>query len=147
MITVAFYLKGDVENTQNQSMDGTSTLMENQKLQMCKSLKDLKKCCHTREDKNSRKFHKSRQKRLQEEIFITGKRALPVEENQSLRPHKHAIVSQLDKCLKFKSIPGKNDCNLYKITPRNAIKFRHLFSCRTIQSLDTYQILFRRPWE
>ena len=40
-ITVAFYLKWDAENTQNQSMDGTSTLMEDQKLQMCKSRTDL----------------------------------------------------------------------------------------------------------
>ena len=34
-----------------------------------------------------------------------------------------SIVSQLDKCLKSKSIQGdKNDCTLYKITPRNAVK-------------------------
>ena len=31
---------------------------------------------------------------------------------------KHAIVSQLDKCLKLKSILGdRNDCTLHKITP------------------------------
>ena len=31
---------------------------------------------------------------------------------------KPAIVSQLDKCLKFKSILGdKNDCTLHKIAP------------------------------
>ena len=42
----------------------------------------------------------------------------------------HAIVSQLGKCLKFKSIRGdKNDCTLYQITPRNAINFGHLSSC------------------
>ena len=43
------------------------------------------------------------------------------------------IVSQLDKCLKFKSIRGdKNDRTLYKITPRNAINYSHLSSCCTI---------------
>ena len=37
-----------------------------------------------------------------------------------------SIVSQLDKCLKFKSVRGdENDCILYKITPRNAMNFRH----------------------
>ena len=31
---------------------------------------------------------------------------------------KPAIVSQLDKCLKFKSFLGdRNDCTLHKITP------------------------------
>ena len=44
-----------------------------------------------------------------------------------------SIVSQLSKCLKFKSIRGdKNDCILYKITPRNVTNFRHLLSCDTI---------------
>ena len=34
------------------------------------------------------------------------------------------IVSQLSKCLKFKSIRGdKNDCILYKLTPRNVTNF------------------------
>ena len=43
------------------------------------------------------------------------------------------IVSKVDKRLKFKSIHGdKNDCTLYKITPRNAINFIHLSSCGTI---------------
>ena len=43
------------------------------------------------------------------------------------------IVSQLDKCLKFKSVRGeKSDCSLYKIAPRNVINFRHLSSCGTI---------------
>ena len=42
-------------------------------------------------------------------------------------------MSQLSKCLKFKSIRGdKNDCILYKITPRNVTNFRHLLSCDTI---------------
>ena len=42
------------------------------------------------------------------------------------------IVSQLSKCLKFKSIRGdKNDCILHKITPRNVTNFRHLLSCDT----------------
>ena len=42
-------------------------------------------------------------------------------------------VSQLDKCLKFKSVQGDgNDCTLCKITPRNVVKFRHLSSCDTI---------------
>ena len=42
-------------------------------------------------------------------------------------------MSQLDKCLKFKSIRGdKNDCTLYKITLRNAINSRHLSSGGTI---------------
>ena len=44
-----------------------------------------------------------------------------------------AIVSQLSKYLKFKSIRGdKNDCILYKITPRNVTNFRHLLNCDTI---------------
>ena len=43
------------------------------------------------------------------------------------------IVSQLDKCVKFKSIQGdKNDCILHKIIPRNFMNFRHLFSCDTL---------------
>ena len=34
---------------------------------------------------------------------------------------KYTVVSQLNKCLKFKSIRrNNNDCILYKITPRNA---------------------------
>ena len=42
-------------------------------------------------------------------------------------------MSQLSKCLKFKSIQGdENDCILYKITPRNVTNFRHLLSCDTI---------------
>ena len=42
-------------------------------------------------------------------------------------------MSQLDKRLKFKSIQGdKNDCTLYKINPRNAINFRRLSTCGTI---------------
>ena len=49
-------------------------------------------------------------------------------------------MSELDKCLKFKSIGGgggdNNDCILCKITPpRNAINFRHLFNCDTIVSI------------
>ena len=45
----------------------------------------------------------------------------------------YSIVSQLDKCLKFKSTQGdKNDCTLYKIIPRKALNFRHLSSCGTI---------------
>ena len=47
------------------------------------------------------------------------------------------IVSQLDKCLIFKSFQGdKNDCIPYKITPRNAVNFRHLSSCDTIVVAD-----------
>ena len=49
------------------------------------------------------------------------------------KPTRLPIVSQLNKCLKFNCIRGgKNDCILYKITPRNAMNFRHLFSCDTI---------------
>ena len=49
------------------------------------------------------------------------------------------IVSQLDKCLKFKSIRGdKNDYTLHKITPRNAINFRYLSSCGTIAKTAHY---------
>ena len=45
----------------------------------------------------------------------------------------HSIVSQLNKCLKFKSIQGDNDhCTLEKITPQNAMNFRNLSSCGTI---------------
>ena len=45
-------------------------------------------------------------------------------------------MSQLRKCLKFRSIRGdKNDCILYKITPRNVTNFRHLLSCDTIESM------------
>ena len=40
-------------------------------------------------------------------------------------------MSQLDKCLKFKSIQG-DDYTTYKITPQNAIAVRHLSSCGTI---------------
>ena len=54
-----------------------------------------------------------------------------------LKTRKLSIVSQLDKCLKFKSPQGdKSDsilykitprnATLYKITPRNAINFGHL---------------------
>ena len=44
-------------------------------------------------------------------------------------------MSQLDKCLKFKSIRGdKNDYTLHKVTPHNATNFRNLFSCDTIVS-------------
>ena len=47
-----------------------------------------------------------------------------------------SMVSQLSECLKFKSIRGdKNDCILYKITPRNVTNFRHLLSCDTIVRL------------
>ena len=43
------------------------------------------------------------------------------------------LVSQLDKCPKFMSIQGdKNDCTLYKMTPRNPVNFRHLSGCDTI---------------
>ena len=46
---------------------------------------------------------------------------------------RDSIVSQLDKCLNFKSVRGdKNECTLYKMTPRNAISFKHLSSCGTI---------------
>ena len=46
------------------------------------------------------------------------------------------MVSQLSKCLKFKFIRGdKNDCILYKITPRNVTNFRHLLSCDTIEEI------------
>ena len=42
------------------------------------------------------------------------------------------IVSQMSKCLKFKSIrEDKNHCILCKITPRNVTNFRHLLSCDT----------------
>ena len=41
-------------------------------------------------------------------------------------------MSQLDKCLKFKSIrKEKNDCTIYKITSRSTINFTHLSSCGT----------------
>ena len=34
----------------------------------------------------------------------------------------HSVVSQLNKCLKFKSIQGDKDhCTLWKITPQNAM--------------------------
>ena len=34
----------------------------------------------------------------------------------------HSFVSQLNKCLKFKSIQGNNDhCTLWKIIPQNAM--------------------------
>ena len=47
-------------------------------------------------------------------------------------PEVTSIVSQLDKCLKFKSVRGdKNDSTLHKITIRNAINFRYLFSYGT----------------
>ena len=50
---------------------------------------------------------------------------------------KVTIVSQLSKCLKFKSIRGdKNDCILYKISPKNVTNFRHLLSCDTIDKID-----------
>ena len=46
-------------------------------------------------------------------------------------------VSQLDKCLKFKSIQGdRNDCTLDKITPLDAVNFRHLSSCDTAENVD-----------
>ena len=39
-------------------------------------------------------------------------------------------------CLKFKSVQAdENDCTLYKRTTRNAMNFRHLFSCGTIVSI------------
>ena len=49
------------------------------------------------------------------------------------------ILSQLDKCLKFKSVRGRgqNDCTLYKMTPENFINFRHLCSCDTVVHLTT----------
>ena len=48
-----------------------------------------------------------------------------------------SIVSQLSKCLKSKSIWGdKNDCILYKITPRNLTNFGHLLSCDTIGAVE-----------
>ena len=48
----------------------------------------------------------------------------------------HSIVSQLNKCLKFKSVQGDKDhCTLEKITPppknKNAMNFRNLSSCGT----------------
>ena len=52
-----------------------------------------------------------------------------------------AIVSQLDKCLKFKSIQGegggddKSDCIILKITPRNVMNFRHLSSCGSVEAI------------
>ena len=45
---------------------------------------------------------------------------------------KLLTVSQLDKCLKFKSVrEEKNDCTLCKITTRSTINFTHLSSCGT----------------
>ena len=45
---------------------------------------------------------------------------------------KLLTVSQLDKCLKFKSIrEEKNDCTLYKIATRSTINVTHLSSCGT----------------
>ena len=42
-------------------------------------------------------------------------------------------MSQLDKCLKFKSVRGhKNYCTLHKITPRDVTYFKHSSSCGTI---------------
>ena len=55
------------------------------------------------------------------------------------------VVSQLDKCLKFKSILGTKMTVPYtKSTPRNAINFRNLSSCGTIiiflmTSYESYQ--------
>ena len=45
------------------------------------------------------------------------------------------MVPQLHKFLRFKSIQGdKNDCTLFNPTPRNAISFRHVSSCGTIEN-------------
>ena len=45
-------------------------------------------------------------------------------------------MSQMDKCLKFKVILwDKSDCILYKIIPQNAMNFRHLSSCGTIEGM------------
>ena len=42
-------------------------------------------------------------------------------------------MSQLDKCLKFEAVREDiKDCILYKITPWNAINFRHLPSCGAV---------------
>ena len=32
----------------------------------------------------------------------------------------------------------KNDCTLCKMTPRNVVNFRHLFSCDTVESRLTH---------
>ena len=49
------------------------------------------------------------------------------------------IVSQLDRCLKFKSIWGdKNDCALYKGTPRSAIDLR-LYSVVALNLKGNYK--------
>ena len=54
----------------------------------------------------------------------------------------HFIVSQLNKCLKFKSIQGHKDhCTLYKITPQNAMNFRNLSSCGTVINPHEIQMI------
>ena len=53
------------------------------------------------------------------------------------------IVPQLDICLKLKSIRGgggERDCTLFKITPRNAIRFGNVSSCGT---LENHLMLFK----
>ena len=45
-----------------------------------------------------------------------------------------SIVPQLDTCIKLKPIQRKKDCTLFKITPRNAISFRHVSSWGTIEN-------------
>ena len=53
------------------------------------------------------------------------------------------IVSQLSKYLKLKSVRGdKNDCILYKITPRNVTNFRHLLSYNTIDHFEIFCFFF-----
>ena len=49
------------------------------------------------------------------------------------------IVSQLDKCLKFKSIQGdENNCALFRKKTRNAFSFRHLSRCGIIVDILTF---------
>ena len=65
------------------------------------------------------------------------KRRGSLHKNQLARQVEFPIVPQLDKCLKFKPIQGdENDCTFHKITPRNALNFRHLSSCGTIVGFD-----------
>ena len=65
------------------------------------------------------------------------KRRGSLHKNQLVRQVEFSIVSQLDKCLKFKTIRrDENDCTFHKIIPRNALNCRDLSSCGTIVDFD-----------
>ena len=45
--------------------------------------------------------------------------------------------AQRDKCLnssEFRVAADRNDCTLFKLTPRNAISYRHVSSCVDIEN-------------